>query len=84
MQLCDDTHKHILEKEKLAQLALEAMLEGMELADQKFYNKRDYPGTPLYLRKSSVEERLAVLKDCNCKEYKDLKLVIEGKKESKY
>ena len=35
-------------------------------------------------RIDKAKERLAVLKDCNCKEYKDLKLVIEGKKESKY
>ena len=35
-------------------------------------------------RLDKAKERLAVLKDCNCKEYKDLKLVIEGKKESKY
>ena len=35
-------------------------------------------------RIDKARERLAVLKDCNCKEYKELKLVIEGKKESKY
>ena len=35
-------------------------------------------------RIDKAKERLAVLKDCNCKEYEDLKLVIEGKKESKY
>ena len=35
-------------------------------------------------RLDKAKERLAVLKDCNCKEYKELKLVIEGKKESKY
>ena len=35
-------------------------------------------------RIDKAKERLAVLKDCNCKEYKELKLVIEGKKESKY
>ena len=29
-------------------------------------------------------ERLEVLKDCNCKEYSDLKQVIEGTKQSKY
>ena len=35
-------------------------------------------------RLDKAKERLAVLKDCKCKEYKDLKLVIEGKKQSKY
>ena len=35
-------------------------------------------------RLDKAKERLAVLEDCNCKEYKELKLVIEGKKESKY
>ena len=31
-----------------------------------------------------AKERLEVLKDCNCKEYQDLKDVINGVKESKY
>jgi len=29
-------------------------------------------------------KRLEVLEKCNCNEYKDLKEIIEGKKESKY
>ena len=31
-----------------------------------------------------AKERLSVLKSCNCEEYKDLKEIIEGKKQSKY
>ena len=31
-----------------------------------------------------AKERLSVLKNCNCKEYGELKEVIEGKKKSKY
>ena len=31
-----------------------------------------------------AKERLEVLKDCNCEEYKELKDVIEGNKNSKY
>ena len=31
-----------------------------------------------------AKERLNVLKNCNCEEYKDLKEIIEGKKQSKY
>jgi len=31
-----------------------------------------------------AKERLSVLKNCNCKEYTELKEIIEGKKQSKY
>ena len=31
-----------------------------------------------------AKERLSILKSCNCKEYKDLKEIIQGKKKSKY
>ena len=31
-----------------------------------------------------AKERLSILKSCNCEEYKDLKEIIEGKKQSKY
>ena len=31
-----------------------------------------------------AKERLIVLKNCNCEEYKELKEIIEGKKQSKY
>ena len=31
-----------------------------------------------------AKERLSVLKNCKCEEYKDLKEIIEGKKQSKY
>ena len=35
-------------------------------------------------RMDLANERLNVLKNCNCKEYEELKEVIEGKKKSKY
>ena len=35
-------------------------------------------------RMDEAKKRLAVLKNCNCKEYNDLKQVIEGTKQSKY
>ena len=35
-------------------------------------------------RMDLAKERLAVLKNCNCEEYEELKAVIEGKKDSKY
>ena len=58
---------------------------GLEL-DPKHVGINEYMGELFVLtnRLDKAKERLAVLKDCNCKEYKELKLVIEGKKESKY
>ena len=58
---------------------------GLEL-DPKHVGINEYMGELFVAtnRLDKAKERLAVLKDCNCKEYKDLKLVIEGKKESKY
>ena len=58
---------------------------GLEL-DPKHVGINEYMGELFVAtnRLNKAKERLAVLKDCNCKEYKDLKLVIEGKKESKY
>ncbi len=35
-------------------------------------------------RMDEAKKRLAVLKDCNCEEYNELKQVIDGKKQSKY
>ena len=35
-------------------------------------------------RMDLAKERLNVLKSCNCKEYKQLKEIIDGKKKSKY
>ena len=35
-------------------------------------------------RKDLALQRLEVLKNCNCKEYEDLKEIIAGKKDSKY
>ena len=58
---------------------------GLEL-DPKHVGINEYMGELFVVtnRLDKAKERLAVLKDCNCKEYKDLKLVIEGKKKSKY
>ena len=58
---------------------------GLEL-DPKHVGINEYMGELFVVtnRLDKAKERLAVLEDCNCKEYKDLKLVIEGKKESKY
>ena len=58
---------------------------GLEL-DPKHVGINEYMGELFVVtnRIEKAKERLAVLKDCNCNEYKDLKLVIEGKKESKY
>ena len=58
---------------------------GLEL-DPKHVSINEYMGELFVVtnRLDKAKERLAVLKDCNCKEYKELKLVIEGKKESKY
>ena len=54
--------------------------------DPKHVGINEYMGELFVVtnRLDKAKERLAVLKDCNCKEYKELKLVIEGKKESKY
>ena len=58
---------------------------GLEL-DPKHVGINEYMGELFVVtnRLDKAKERLAVLQDCNCKEYDELKLVIEGKKESKY
>ena len=58
---------------------------GLEL-DPKHVGINEYMGELFVVtnRLDKAKERLAVLKDCKCKEYKELKLAIEGKKESKY
>ena len=41
----------------------------------------------LYIKTNRIDlakERLSVLKNCNCEEYKELREIIEGKKQSKY
>ena len=58
---------------------------GLEI-DPKHVGINEYMGE-LFVATNRMDEakkRLAVLENCNCKEYKELKLVIEGKKESKY
>ena len=54
--------------------------------DPKHVGINEYMGELFVVtnRLDKAKERLAVLKNCNCKEYKELKLVIEGKKDSKY
>ena len=58
---------------------------GLEV-DPKHVGINEYMGELFVVtnRLDKAKERLAVLKDCNCKEYKELKFVIDGKKESKY
>ena len=58
---------------------------GLEL-DPTHVGINEYMGELFVVtnRLDEAKERLAVLKDCSCKEYDELKLVIEGKKESKY
>ena len=58
---------------------------GLEL-DPKHVGINEYMGELFVVtnRLDKAKERLAVLKDCNCKEYNELKLVIEGRKKSKY
>ena len=57
---------------------------GLEL-DPKHVGINEYMGELFVVtnRLDKAKERLAVLKDCNCKEYDELRLVIEGKKKSK-
>ena len=60
-------------------------LEGLALEP---YHKgiNEYLGE-LYVATNRIElakERLEILKNCNCEEYKELREIIEGKKKSKY
>ena len=60
-------------------------LQGLAI-DPKHIGINEYLGE-LYVatnRHNLAVERLQVLSDCNCKEYKDLKDIIAGKKISKY
>ncbi len=60
-------------------------LMGLEI-DPKHNGINEYLGE-LYVNTNRINlanERLNVLKGCNCKEYKQLKDIIEGKKTSKY
>ena len=58
---------------------------GLEI-DPKHIGINEYMGE-LFVVTNRIDEakkRLAVLKDCNCKEYNELKQVIDGTKQSKY
>ena len=60
-------------------------LQGLKI-DPKHTGINEYLGE-LYVatnRHNLAVERLEVLKDCNCKEYEDLKAIIAGEKVSKY
>ena len=60
-------------------------LQGLAI-DPKHKGINEYLGE-LYVatnRHNLAVERLEVLKNCNCKEYKDLKSIIAGEKVSKY
>ena len=60
-------------------------LQGLKI-DPKHIGINEYLGE-LYVatnRHNLAVERLEVLKDCNCKEYNELKQVIDGTKQSKY
>mgnify|MGYP001209524020 FL=1 len=60
-------------------------LQGLQI-DPNHKGINEYLGE-LYVVTNKIDlakERLEVLKSCNCDEYKDLKEIIEGKKESKY
>ena len=60
-------------------------LKGLEL-DAGHLGINEYLGE-LYVqtnRTDLAKKRLEVLKGCNCEEYKELKEIIEGKKQSKY
>jgi tetratricopeptide (TPR) repeat protein len=58
---------------------------GLEL-DPTHVGINEYMGELFVVtnRMDLAKERLAVLKNCNCEEYEELKAVIEGKKKSKY
>ena len=58
---------------------------GLEI-DPKHIGINEYMGE-LFVATNRIDEakkRLAVLEDCDCKEYNELKQVIEGTKQSKY
>ena len=63
----------------------EFYLQGLEI-EPNHNGINEYLGE-LYMatnRMDLAKERLNVLKNCNCKEYKQLKEIIEGTKKSKY
>ena len=64
---------------------LKYYLQGLQI-EPNHVGINEYLGE-LYVvtnRMDLAKERLAILKNCNCEEYDDLKEIIEGKKKSKY
>ena len=60
-------------------------LEGLAI-EPNHIGINEYLGE-LYVATGRMElakERLNILKNCNCEEFKELKEIIEGKKKSKY
>ena len=60
-------------------------LQGLEI-EPNHIGINEYLGE-LYLstnRPEKAKERLAVLQNCNCEEYEELKAIIDGTKQSKY
>ena len=58
---------------------------GLEI-DPKHIGINEYMGE-LFVATNRIDEakkRLAILENCNCKEYDELKQIIEGTKQSKY
>ena len=58
---------------------------GLEI-DPKHIGINEYMGELFVVtnRMNEAKKRLAVLESCNCKEYNELKQVIDGTKQSKY
>ena len=67
------------------EIAEKYYLDGLKI-DPKHNGINEYLGE-LYVNTNRIglaNERLEVLKNCNCEEYNELKEIIEGKKQSKY
>ena len=67
------------------EIAEKYYLDGLKI-DPKHNGINEYLGE-LYVNTNRIDlanERLEVLKNCNCEEYNELKEIIEGKKQSKY
>ena len=84
----EDNHLRIIASKMIhltTEKAEKFYLTGLKIKpDHKGIN--EYLGE-LYVQTNRIDkanERLEVLKNCNCKEYEDLKAIIAGEKVSKY